>query len=43
MVARIWELAEKLGMDAEQLLGANMKDVSPKQIEGKVVDKGKAG
>jgi phage terminase small subunit len=43
MVARIRELAAKLGMDAEALLGANMKDVSPKQIEGKVVDKGKAG
>jgi hypothetical protein len=36
MVARIRELAAKLGMDAEALLGANMKDVTPKQIEGKV-------
>lgn len=34
MVARIKELAQKLGMDAEALLGANMKDVTPKQIEG---------
>ena len=36
MVARIRELAAKLGMDAEELLGANMKDVTPpKLIEGR--------
>ena len=35
MVARIKELAAKLGMDAEKLLGGNMRDVTPKQIEGK--------
>lgn len=39
MVARIKELAAKLGMDAEKLLGANMKDVSPAaKPEPKVIE-----
>lgn len=38
MVARIRELAEKLGIDVSRLLGANAKDVSSAAKPGKVIE-----